>query len=86
MLTRTTLAIAAVVVFGAASAVQAGSKDDDGGPGGGYRIGPLGQPMGGPFAWRGVPPNVYGYVPRAYRDNARYYGGPPPYWPAYEGE
>jgi hypothetical protein len=76
-MTKTTMALlAAAAMFGTVSAAQAGSKDDpdSGGASGpsGYRIGPLGQPMGGPMTWRGRPYSVYAYVPRA-RLNQRWY-------------
>jgi hypothetical protein len=74
MLSRTSIAIlAAAAIFGAASAAQAegGSKADPDSTtavGGGSRIGPLGQPLGGPGAWRGRPYSVYAYVPRSRLD------------------
>jgi hypothetical protein len=45
MLTKTKLALAAVLVLGAASAVQA--NDNDWNDRGGYRVGPLGQSFQG---------------------------------------
>jgi hypothetical protein len=74
---KTSIALlAAAAMFGAVSVAQAGGKDDAdaGGASGpsGFRIGPLGQPMGGPMAWRGRPSSVYAYVPRA-RLNQRWY-------------
>lgn len=76
-MTKTTIALlAAAAIFGAVSAAQAGGRDDaDAGGGGshGFRIGPLGQQMGGPTAWRGRPSSVYAYVPRARLDRRWYY-------------
>ena len=48
------IAIAAVAlgITGAVSSAQAGSKDDDGAPVRGIKIGPLGQRFGGPPASR----------------------------------
>src|SRR5579862_7746482 len=66
MLNKATVAVAAVIIFGTAFAVQAGSKDDAGASGG-FDVGPLGQPMGGPPSWRAVPPGA----PSA----LAYYGG-----------
>ena len=69
-MTRTGIALlAAAAMFGAVSAAQAsgGSRNDGAAAVGssyGFRIGPLGQPMGGPSTWRGRPPSVYAYVPR----------------------
>jgi hypothetical protein len=70
MLAQTTTAIvAAAAIFGAISVAQAGTRDDgtQGEASGTYgsRIGPLGQPLGGPMAWRGRPSSIYAYVPRA---------------------
>jgi hypothetical protein len=79
MLSKTSMAIlAAVAIFGAAPAAMAdgGSKNDADSPsasGGGTRIGPLGQPLGGPSTWRGRPPSIYAYVPRARLDRRWYY-------------
>jgi len=79
MLSKTSIAIlAAVVIVGAAPAAMAegGSKADPDSPtavGGGFRIGPLGQPLGGPWAWRGRPPSIYAYVPRSRLDRRWYY-------------
>ena len=70
MFAKATIAVvAAAAIFGAISAAQAGGRDD--GTAGeatstyGSRIGPLGQPLGGPMAWRGRPTSIYAYVPRA---------------------
>jgi hypothetical protein len=41
--------------------------------GGGIRVGPLGQPLGGPWAWRGRPPSIYAYVPRSRLNRSWYY-------------
>jgi hypothetical protein len=76
---RTTIALlAAAAMFGAVSAAQAGSKSDGDSAGAssgssGFRVGPGGQPMGGPMAWRGRPRSVYAYVPRAGLDRHWYY-------------
>jgi hypothetical protein len=72
---KTTIAIglSIFVVFGVGTAVQAGSRDDDPPSSGGYRIGPLGQVLGGPYAWRGRPPDVYAYAPRSRLNRAWYY-------------
>lgn len=67
------MAISAFIVFGVASAAQAGSKDDEPPSSGGYRIGPLGQPMGGPYAWRGRPSSIYAYVPRSRLNRSWHY-------------
>jgi hypothetical protein len=78
MLTKATVAlVAAAAILGAISPTQAGSRDfGEQGEGSsgmwGYRIGPLGQPLGGPEAWRGRPPSVDAYVPRA-ELNRRWY-------------
>jgi hypothetical protein len=57
MITKTKLALAALLMLGMASAVQAGGKDDADSAGG-YSVGPLGQrfPTGGD--------ETFGYVPR----------------------
>jgi hypothetical protein len=47
MLTKTKLALAAVLIFGAASAVQAASENDGGNETGGFRVGPMGQHFAG---------------------------------------
>jgi len=46
MSTKTMIALAAMLMAGAVSAAQAGSKDDAD-AGGGYRVGPLGQSFDG---------------------------------------
>ena len=46
MFTKTKLALAAALIFGAASAVQAASENDGGNETGGYRLGPMGQHFG----------------------------------------
>jgi hypothetical protein len=47
----TRLAIAAALIFGAASAVQAASDNNGGNETGGYHIGPMGQRLGGTGFW-----------------------------------
>jgi hypothetical protein len=72
MLTK--IALAAALAIGAATAVQAGSKDDNGGRNsGGYHIGPMGQWFGGP-AFRSrywgrhyMYDDGFAYEPRYYR-------------------
>jgi hypothetical protein len=60
MLTKTKIAVAAVLMLGAASAAQAGSKDDAD-YGGGYKVGPLGQTFGGrAMDHRALPGNAAG--------------------------
>ena len=51
----------ALGIAGAVSSAQAGSRDDDGGPVRGIKVGPLGQ-------WFGAPPaeNTFGYAPLAF--------------------
>jgi hypothetical protein len=72
MLTKTTIALlVAAAIFGAGPAL-AGGKDDPEHMGG-FRIGPLGQVMGGPITWRGRPPSIYAYVPRAHLARRWYY-------------
>jgi hypothetical protein len=67
MFTKTKLALVAALVLGAASAAQAGSKDDEGASGG-FRVGPLGQEF--PGANPAYHPSMryehgaYAYVPR----------------------
>src|SRR6516164_3639710 len=73
---KMTIAIlAAAAIFAGAAAAQAGSRDDAN-QAGGARIGPLGQPLGGPSAWRGRPSSIYAYVPRSRLDQ-RYFGDRP---------
>jgi len=66
MFSMTKLALAAALVLGAASAVQAGSKDDAGASGG-FRVGPMGQEF--PGANPAYHPSmryergIYAYVP-----------------------
>ena len=71
-MSKTTIALAMAVIFAAASAAQAGSKDDADHVGG-IRIGPLGQVFGGPSTWRGRPSNAYAYVPRSRLNRAYAY-------------
>ncbi len=47
MFTKTKIAVAAALIFGAASAVQAANENDGGNETGGYRVGPMGQHFGG---------------------------------------
>jgi hypothetical protein len=64
MLTKTRLAIAAALIFGATSAVQASNENDGGNNTGGYHIGPMGQHLGGPFLphWRGHRGAFFGFA------------------------
>jgi hypothetical protein len=76
MLRKTRMVLAAASLLAASSAAQAGDKYDGDSPhlvGAGYRIGPLGQRLGGLRAWRGRPRSIYAYVPRARLDRRRYY-------------
>jgi hypothetical protein len=68
MLTKTKLTLAAVLMLGLASAAQAGGQDDERG---GFRVGPMGQPMSSgvnPVYHRSLREaygyGAYGYVPR----------------------
>jgi hypothetical protein len=61
MSTKTTIALAAALVLGSASAVLA--NDNDRNDRGGFHFGPLGQPMGAPYAWGGYRTSPYAYVP-----------------------
>lgn len=75
------LAATGVALASAASTAQAGTEKDDGDRGG-IKIGPLGQPLGGPSTWgaRGfpsaaspyaaVPYGAYGFVPNHTRKHA----------------
>jgi hypothetical protein len=73
MMSKTSIAIlAAAAIFGAASAAQA-TGDADAEHYGGFRIGPMGQALGGPSAWRGQPSSAYAYVPRSRLDRNWYY-------------
>jgi Spy/CpxP family protein refolding chaperone len=47
MFAKTKLALAAMLMLGAASAVQAASDNDGGNATGGYRVGPMGQHLSG---------------------------------------
>jgi len=75
MLSMTKFALAATLVLGAASAVQAGSKDDDGASGG-FRVGPMGQsfPGANPAYHRSMRHGggAYAYAP-GYRIPSRHY-------------
>ena len=72
MFTKTTMALAAVVILGAVSVAQANDNADNWNEQGGFHFGPLGQRMGGTGfwpRWRGHPSAFYGfaYVPRHHR-------------------
>jgi hypothetical protein len=72
MLRKTALALAAALVFGAVTAAQANENADNWNEVGGYRIGPLGQRLGGTGFlphWRGYRGAYFGYayVPRHHR-------------------
>jgi hypothetical protein len=72
MLTKTAMALAAAAVLGAVSVAQANSNADNWNEVGGYRIGPLGQRMGGTGFWphwRGHRGAFFGfaYAPRHLR-------------------
>jgi hypothetical protein len=75
MFSMTKLALAAALVLGTASVVQAGSKDDEGASGG-FRVGPVGQAF--PGANPAYHPSMrhgraaYGYVP-GHRIPSRHY-------------
>jgi hypothetical protein len=75
MFSMTKLALAAALVLGAASAAQAGSKDDEGASGG-FRVGPLGQEFQGanPAYHRSMRHGggAYAFVP-GYRIPSRHY-------------
>ena len=43
MISKTKMVLAVALVLGLASVAQAAGQDDDGGTGGGYRVGPMGQ-------------------------------------------
>ena len=73
MFTKTKLALAAALIFGAASAVQAASENDGGNETGGYRLGPMGQHFGG------VNPVYH----RSLRNGYRYDNGPFAFVPGY---
>ena len=59
MLTKTTIALAAAAIFGAASLAQANEPRDEYG---GFRYGPMGQRMGTHSAWRGHRGAFYGFA------------------------
>jgi hypothetical protein len=72
MLRKTALALAAALVFGAVTAAQANENADNWNEVGGYRIGPLGQRLGGTGVWphwRGYRGAYFGfaYAPRHHR-------------------
>ena len=72
MSTKTAMALAAAAILGAVSVAQANSNADNWNEVGGFRIGPLGQRMGGTGFWphvRGHRAAYYGfaYVPRHHR-------------------
>jgi hypothetical protein len=77
MLTKTTIALTAALVLGSASAALA--NDNDRNDRGGFHFGPLGQPMGAPYAWGGYAAGPYAYVPTGGLGPIRYdrdaYGG-----------
>ena len=76
MFTETKLALAAALILGAASAVQAANENDGGNETGGYRIGPMGQHFGG------VNPVYHRSLRHAYRYH-RYDSGPFAFVPGY---
>ncbi len=76
MFTKTKLALAAALIFGAASAVQAASENDGGNETGGYRLGPMGQHFGG------VNPVYHRSLRHEYREY-RYGSGPFAFFPGY---
>jgi hypothetical protein len=82
MFTKTKLALAAALIFGAASAVQAASENDGGNETGGYRLGPMGQQFGGvnPVYHRSLREG-YRYRYGSYR--YRYGNGPFAFVPGY---
>src|SRR5437879_10667858 len=65
MFTKTKIAFAAALMVGAASAALASDHEDQSG---GFKIGPLGQPMGGPSEWGASGAYsgrvAYGFLPR----------------------
>jgi hypothetical protein len=72
MLRETALALAVALMFGGVTAAQANSNADNWNEVGGYRIGPLGQRLGGTGFWphwRGRRSAYFGfaYVPRHHR-------------------
>jgi opacity protein-like surface antigen len=80
MFTKTKLALAAALVLGAASAVQA--NDNDRNDRGGYRVGPMGQHFGGanpayhPSMRYGYDFDAYAFAPGYDRVPARPYYRP----------
>ncbi len=74
MFTKTTkIALAAALIFGAASAVQAANENDGGNETGGYHLGPMGQHFGG------ANPAYHGRMTYAHR----YGSGPFAFVPGY---
>jgi hypothetical protein len=70
MMTKTMIALATATILAIASVAQA-SSDKDATDVGGFHIGPLGQPMGAPYAWGAAAPwsaayRSYGYAPRGH--------------------
>jgi hypothetical protein len=69
MMTKTMIVLATATILAIASAAQA-SSDKDATDVGGFHIGPLGQPMGAPYAWGAGAPwsayRSYGYAPRGH--------------------
>jgi hypothetical protein len=74
MFTKTTLALAAALIFGVASAAQAANENDGGNETGGYRVGPMGQQFSG-----GVNPAYH----RSLRYGYRYDNGAFAFFPGY---
>ena len=71
MMSKTMTALATAMILAITPAAQANDRDKD--DVGGFHIGPLGQPMGYPYAWganapwsyyRGRGYRSYGYAPR----------------------
>jgi hypothetical protein len=66
MMTKTTIALAAALFFGAAATAQAASDSEREMWGFSFHTGPLGQPLGEPQpgSWWAGQSRTYGYVPR----------------------
>jgi hypothetical protein len=64
MLSKTAMALAAAAILGAVSVAQANDNADNWNEAGGYRIGPLGQRLGGTgFShWRGHRGAYFGFA------------------------
>jgi hypothetical protein len=63
MWTKTAMALAAAAIFGVVSVAQANENADNWNEVGGYRIGPLGQRLGGTgFHWRGHRGAFFGFA------------------------